>query len=838
MTSGIARALVALAPIARLAVFLVAVGAVLSSAPALAADLAFSDQESQANGQAVPVRPVPPQRYQPEREPPRIVEEIPEAALQGRAAGASEDEIPVRRLDLPPPASVAEQMASKQAQGGPRKIGFNRRMADFLEPSQTGSQSWQWKALAGGEQVTRLQVTSPGAAALRVGVRVKRVPAAGELRFFSGQVVQSRAYRIEFKNLQQVLNASRLAGEQAGENSDVYWSPTLEGERAIVEIRLPSQADLSQVDLEIHAVSHLLLDPKQSSNLAPQAAASCNLDVNCYPTLNQSGEDISTSVARMVFTTSDGTGLCSGTLLADRNQSKTPFFLTARHCVSTAAEAASLETAWFYESSECNSRAPSTNIQFRSGGASLLESYSKNDMTLLRLNEQPPAGVIYAGWNWNAEGESYTAIHHPEGDWKKISFGAAQNDYRCDSGSGAQVICFPDAGGSYFRMLFDRGFTEQGSSGSGIFKNNAYLVGTLTAGSGVCNNAYGMYGRFKVGYDSGLNKWLENNKIGFLENPQPSSYQSGITVISGWTCIPGANRATPEIGQVMIEIDGNTQLRAGYGTQREDTRGVCGDVNNGFGVLVNMNRFGAGPHSVRALADGQEIGRASFTVTTLGADYLRGASGVYRLADFPAAGQNVVIRWQENLQNFVISGRNVAAATQSQRIPTPLKEGAVPVAAPLRSDAVELAATPAGLRGYLENPQPASYLSGITVLSGWACQPAAIKQVSVEIDASPTQASYGTERLDTSSICGDADNGWGVLFNTNILRDGAHQARALVDGVELGRADFTVTTLGGDYLRGLSGTYRLADFPKDGDSVVVTWQENLQNFTIKEANVR
>ena len=40
-----------------------------------------------------------------------------------------------------------------------------------------------------------------------------------------------------------------------------------------------------------------------------------------------------------------------------------------------------------------------------------------------------------------------------------------------------------------------------------------------------------------------------------------------------------------------------------------DTRSVCGDANNGFGLLVNMNSFGPGAHSVRALADGQEIGR-------------------------------------------------------------------------------------------------------------------------------------------------------------------------------------------------------------------------------------
>lgn len=367
-------------------------------------------------------------------------------------------------------------------------------------------------------------------------------------------------------------------------------------------------------------------------------------------------------------------------------------------------------------------------------------------------------------------------------------------------------------------------------------------MGTLTAGSGTCNDAYAVYGRLQTGYDNGLGKWLENKKIGFLDNPQPGSYQSGITVVSGWACVPGAAQDAPEIGQVTIEIDGSTVLRASYGTPRTDTQSVCGDTNNGFGLLVNTNRLGTGSHSLRALADGYEIGRASFTVTTLGTEFLRGASATYQLPDFPKSGQNVVIRWQESLQNFVISARNVpASARQNQHAPAAAEERAVPELQPLPSAVGAVSAAPAavGRLGYLENPQPDSYQSGVTIFSGWTCQPGvAIKRVDVEIDGSPWQAGYGTERLDTSGTCGDADNGWGLLFNTNVLGDGQHTARALADGLELGRATFTVVTLGGDFIRGLSGSYQLKDFPKNGDSVGVIWQESLQNFTIKSASVR
>jgi len=806
---------------------------------AVADESLFSNEASSANSSAG-IRPVEPRRYQPAAEPARIVEEIPNTLFRAQAFRADEADVPVLRLDLPAPSAAAAQIASEPPIR-PRQIGFNRRIADFLEQSLATSRSWRWQTLASGERITRLQIASPGAAALRVGIRVRELPLQGELRFFSGQADRGRAYRIRTKDVLQLVEQNRSAGERAGSNPDVYWSPVLEGEKAIVEIRLKSQADLDKVDLEIDAVSHLLIDPKQSSIIFPNAAANCNLDVNCYSTVNQNGDDISNAVARMIFTSSEKTFICTGTLLADRMDSKTPFFLTAHHCISTAAEASSLETTWFYESSACNSDTQSADTRSRSGGATLLEAYVNNDMTLLRLNEQPPAGVVYAGWFSDSLSEQYTAIHHPAGDWKKISFGTHEGLYSCGIDSSDQFTCLLNPAGNFFGIFIDKGWLEGGSSGSGVFKDNAYLVGTLTGGNGVCNNDFDYYGRFQVGYDNGINKWLENKKIGNLENPSPSSYQSGITLISGWACVPGANQGTPEIGQVTIEIDGSTVLQAGYGTKRGDTRSVCGDDDNGFGLLINTNGLGDGAHSLRALADGQEIGRASFTVTTLGVDYLKGVEAAYVVPDFPYSGQNVVLRWQEHLQNFAIAARNVS---NNQRVAEQAKAGTeiMPELRRLAVDSAVARTVPqasATSSGYLENPQPASYLSGIALFSGWACRSdAEIGRVDVEIDGTLYRASYGTKRGDTREICGDSDNGWGLLFNVGLLSDGSHIARALVDGSELGRANFSVTTLGTDYLRGAGGTYRLMDFPKTGDSVVVTWQESVQNFVIKEANVR
>ena len=132
-----------------------------------------------------------------------------------------------------------------------------------------------------------------------------------------------------------------------------------------------------------------------------------------------------------------------------------------------------------------------------------------------------------------------------------------------------------------------------------------------------------------------------------LENPYPGSYQSGISVISGWTCSSGV---------ITLELNGIHILEPAYGTGRGDTAGACGnDGNNGFGLLFNWNLIGDGQHTIRALADGVEFAQSTFTVTTLGEEFVQGASGQAIVLDFPSPGERVRLVWQEGIQGFVLA---------------------------------------------------------------------------------------------------------------------------------------------------------------------------------------
>ena len=301
---------------------------------------------------------------------------------------------------------------------------------------------------------------------------------------------------------------------------------------------------------------------------------------------------------------------------------------------------------------------------------------------------------------------------------------------------------------------------------------------------------------------------------GYLENPAPASFQSGVGVLSGWAC---------EGEGVEIEINGEV-WPAAYGTERLDTATLpsgavlCGDTDNGFGLLFNWNRLGDGDYEVvarlngipighRSTVDGIELGRATVTVTTLGEEFVEEVAGSCTVEDFPGPGELVTLVWQEGQQNFVIAGEATAAGENRTGEP--------------------------GV-GYLENPGANSFQSGVGVLSGWVCEAEAVEVEIVQADGTVLRqaAAYGTERLDTDDICGDSDNGFGLLFNWNRLGDGDHTVIALVDDEELGRATVQVTTLGEESARGLVGECVVEDFPSPGETVTLEWQQGQQNFVI------
>jgi hypothetical protein len=402
---------------------------------------------------------------------------------------------PRRAIALTPPGagdSGTGKMPAKAASATGNKGNKSRRLAvGYARPVPAASASVRlselpWQSVAGGLRAAQLTVTSPGAAAVRLGLSLQDAPPGLVLRFRgsgSGAAVFGP------------VSAAAVAADE------VYWSPVLEGDAGTIEFALPADTDPGEARLRLPTLSHLVAagDGLRGFGLNLGFAGACEVDIACLDaTLRQQLASATNAVARMMVTTDGDTFLCSGTLLNDSLDSLTPYFLTANHCLEdigdsaagrgvAAAAAGTINTYWFFQAAACGSLA-TPNYTLVAGGAKLLARSIDADWALVQLNLQPPSRTTFSAWNADAPiaaGTAADAIHHPSGDLKKFSMGSVQGYQPYSDGS------------SYIRVLWTTGATEGGSSGSGLFTLNAAtghyeLRGALSGGASSCAEPQGI----------------------------------------------------------------------------------------------------------------------------------------------------------------------------------------------------------------------------------------------------------------------------------------------------------------------------------------------------------
>jgi hypothetical protein len=316
----------------------------------------------------------------------------------------------------------------------------------------TTSSSLRWQSVPGGF-AAQWEIASTGAHALRIGLEVDRLPSSAEIRF-AGSGDPGTVYG--------PFGASSLLSSQA-----VYWSPVLEGERAVVELFLPYPGT-AEVEVALSEVSHLFASPSavnmESLAKAVGDAGACERDLICASATDAALAAVGKAVARMAFSDSLGTYACTGTLLNTTAGPVQPYFYTAAHCIDTQPLATTLTTHWFYDRTGCNTGGTSPSYTQVVGGAALLYANTMTDVSFLRLNASPPSGAIYAGWTADplSLGTALMAVHHPQADLKKVSLGSMGGFGQFGSStSDDRIIALWNSTAT--------GVTEPGSSGSGIF---------------------------------------------------------------------------------------------------------------------------------------------------------------------------------------------------------------------------------------------------------------------------------------------------------------------------------------------------------------------------------
>ncbi len=344
--------------------------------------------------------------------------------------------------------------------------------------------------------------------------------------------------RVEFRNFSVgngkvwVHDGSQVAGPYSGNGifgDGHFWSATIFSELVTIEYEPEAGAASGGAPpFEIRTIAHRATTVLQDRLVAsPDAgksdpAAYCHLDPNCYPDWRPA----MSTVAQLAFEDEGVSYFCSGSLVATRDNSFKPYLLTAGHCIHSEAAARTLESFWTYQTASCGAAPPvSRQSSAKSSvGGHLIGSGSleEGDYSLVLLQDVP-AGVTFAGWDMSDPpvGSSLVGIHHPQGSWKRISFGERVGD------SGAIIssdVLLPNL---YLQVMWDQGRTEPGSSGSPLFSSPGVIVGTLTYGpSSPTQNACQIspsvdgYGRFSNTYQR-LRDYFEDLPAATVVPAQP-----------------------------------------------------------------------------------------------------------------------------------------------------------------------------------------------------------------------------------------------------------------------------------------------------------------------------
>jgi len=363
-----------------------------------------------------------------------------------------------------------------------------------------------WKVLSNGDRIWRLEIECINALSINLLYDKFWFPNGAKLHIYA-------------KNKSQIIGGFNSTNNRGTKQNPSKFTTSLIFSQSIVLELFEPLSLKNQSILSIHKVVHgyrqIDLKDMMTNEAGRGDSGPCQVNVNC--TEGQNWQNEKKGVAMILV---NGTRWCSGSLINNTSNDKTPYFLTADHCIGSLdangnTDASYYSFWWNYESSTCNQNS-SDFVAESTSGATLVANNSASDFALFELTESPldnNIGVYFNGWDrTTSPAQGGVGIHHPSGDFKKI---ATHNV----TPSPGQVW----NSNTHWRVNWSQttnGFsvTEGGSSGSPLFTNNKRIIGQLHGGSSInCSdpaNDPGEYGRFHVSWDGSspqrrLKDWLD-----------------------------------------------------------------------------------------------------------------------------------------------------------------------------------------------------------------------------------------------------------------------------------------------------------------------------------------
>lgn len=403
---------------------------------------------------------------------------------------------------------IAEDLINDKATAKPYRVGIAKDIS-------FGFESGVWTELPNKDRFWRLNISSKDAIHLSVNFDDFYLPEGASLYLYNDSKTDLLGAYTSINN-----NKSNQLGSWFV-NGDNLWIEYYEPFAVQGEGRI-------HLDKIIHG--YRLGKKHQSKDLRLNESGNCNHDVDCP--VGADFDPIKDEVKHSIAFLSMGNGyICSGSLINNANNDKTPYFLTANHCYSSGDNFAlySMRFNWITSGTpQCATYTNTTSgpTNFVMSGAVLRAKSLNSDFMLVELNNNIPSSwdIRFAGWDKSDTTPSFqVGIHHPSGDIMKV---CRDNDSAIKTTTTGGVPIWVISGSSFGGGNgWDIGVTEGGSSGSPLFDQTGKVIGQLWAGSAACsglddNGDIDYYGRLSRSWtgdntnSSRLSNWLDPNNTG------------------------------------------------------------------------------------------------------------------------------------------------------------------------------------------------------------------------------------------------------------------------------------------------------------------------------------
>lgn len=531
------------------------------------------------------------------------------------------------------------------SQGAPLKV-------EVLIPTDlTIDNAGDWSTLPDGKKVWRLQVQAKDAIALMLSFKDFYIPENGKLFIYSS-------------------DKTHLIGaftHHTNPPTKEYATEFLAGDKIILEY----ETDISDnerpriaIDAVGYGYNHLHVS-RTMADIGPNASGSCMVNINCEE--GEAWQTEKNGVCQMTLPIGNYIYICSGSLVNNTAEDLKPYILSAFHCIDldvpVTEENLNKYTFYFhFERTGCENNSSIASYKTITGCKKVagIPLDGGSDGLLLLLNQNIPEhyNVYYNGWDRsNTAAKSGVGIHHPSGDYMKISTfsktAKTSTWYGVDNIEGA-----PNA---HWSTVFEQttnghSVTEGGSSGSPLFNQNKLIVGTLSGGSSSCEKPDGINTYGKLYYHWDQYSKADTARMDIYLDPS----HTGKTQLSGRYAT--APKAMPT-DLTSAYQNGEVQLKWKAPTS-------ASDKPEQYNVYRNNTLIGR-TSSTSYIDKEPEVGTQSYSVS---ASYIDGKESavattliyVYELkipTDVTASadGKNILVKWKEPIYQQMIYWGNGTA---------------------------------------------------------------------------------------------------------------------------------------------------------------------------------